>query len=321
MWAFLRKKKDKEKGQGESHMSKSSIHFSPVAAGSELHLGRDGKYEKYNSHIDKELSENNEDWKLENYQDPNSYRKELEIMVKEKTGRAMQKKATPIREAVLNIKPETSLEDLTELTYILKKKYGLIPLRISIHRDEGNTKSKEHINHHAHIVFDFMNHETGKSIKLNKDDMSTIQDLTALVLRMERGEKAILSGKEHLTPDAYKQQEEIKKIEAELAIKKMQAEHFRKFPHLSKKEVQTLKHLQCKLVTEQIKTKSLSKKLKQLNERLKKQTKKLEKSKEKVAQYLAPYMQKLQSLREDWRGIQRKQRTRDRSRGDEGLSR
>ena len=42
-------------------------------------------------------------------------------------------------------------------------------------------------NYHAHIVFDWMNHDTGKSRKLNDEDMTEIQSLASDILLMERG--------------------------------------------------------------------------------------------------------------------------------------
>ena len=40
-------------------------------------------------------------------------------------------------------------------------------------------------NYHAHIVFDWMNHDTGKSQKLNDDDMITMQTLASDILSMK----------------------------------------------------------------------------------------------------------------------------------------
>lgn len=42
-------------------------------------------------------------------------------------------------------------------------------------------------NQYAHIVLDWMNHETGKSRKLNDDDMMQMQTLASEILLMERG--------------------------------------------------------------------------------------------------------------------------------------
>ena len=50
-------------------------------------------------------------------------------------------------------------------------------------------------NYHAHIVFDWMDHDTGKSRKLNDDDMMQMQTLASEILSMERGQSKSETGK------------------------------------------------------------------------------------------------------------------------------
>lgn len=121
-------------------------------------------------------------------------RAELEILVKEKTGRKMQKKATPIREAVILLPDDNNalnIEALSNLSEELEKRYNIKTFQTHIHNDEGhiNEDGEAKYNYHAHLVFDWIDHETGKSLKLGKDEMSEIQTLTAEVLSMERGIK------------------------------------------------------------------------------------------------------------------------------------
>ena len=71
-------------------------------------------------------------------------------------------------------------------------------------------------NYHAHIVFDWMNHETGKSRKLNDEDMVTMQTLASDILLMERGQAKAVTGKEHLERNDFiieKQKAELQRIE------------------------------------------------------------------------------------------------------------
>ncbi|MBO1694512.1 mobilization protein, partial [Bacteroides uniformis] len=71
-------------------------------------------------------------------------------------------------------------------------------------------------NYHAHIVFDWMNHETGKSRKLNDEDMATMQTLASDILLMERGQAKVVTGKEHLERNDFiieKQKAELQRIE------------------------------------------------------------------------------------------------------------
>ncbi len=121
-------------------------------------------------------------------------RAELEKIVKEKTGRKMQKKATPIKEAVILL-PDDNFEKnsnaLRTLVSELYERYDIKAFQGYIHNDEGHTDENGNTkyNYHAHLVVDWIDHNTGKSLRLTKEDMSDIQTLTAEILSMERGEK------------------------------------------------------------------------------------------------------------------------------------
>ena len=47
-------------------------------------------------------------------------------------------------------------------------------------------------------VWDWMNHETGKSCKLGREDTSLMQDMVAECLDMKRGTRKEETGKQHL---------------------------------------------------------------------------------------------------------------------------
>jgi len=118
----------------------------------------------------------------------------IKTAVKEKTGRTMQKKATPIREAVILLPDDNNKLNkaaLINLSNSLKDRFGIEAFQIHIHNDEGHQEPGGAVkyNYHAHIVFDWMNHETGKSYKLTREDMSEMQTMTAELLSMERGLK------------------------------------------------------------------------------------------------------------------------------------
>ena len=144
---------------------------------------------------------------------------DIRIMVKQKTGRAMQEKdveftdkkgkqrvrqgCSPIREGVVNIKPDTTMEDLLRYAERVHERWGIRALQIHIHKDEGhyedtNDPASWEPNYHAHIIWDWMDHDTGKSFKLNAEDMSAIQDLVAETLDMQRGQKKSETGIDHL---------------------------------------------------------------------------------------------------------------------------
>ncbi len=121
-------------------------------------------------------------------------RKEIEKRYKEKIGQKMQQKATPIREAVVLLPDdnnELNTQALLSLTDELERRYGIKTFQIHIHNDEGHTDDEGNTkyNYHAHLVCDWTDHSTGKSLKLTKEDMSDIQTLNAEILCMERGEK------------------------------------------------------------------------------------------------------------------------------------
>ena len=161
-------------------------------------------------------------------------------MVKEKTGRAMQTKerervnkktgkvikiggCSPLREGVIVCKEDTTMEQLHHFADLCHERFGITALQIHLHKDEGhytdpNDKKSWKPNYHAHIVWDWMNHETGRSFKLNADDISTIQDLAAEALEMERGEAKAETDAQHLKRNDYivaKQKQELEATKAQ----------------------------------------------------------------------------------------------------------
>ena len=173
----------------------------------------------------------------------------IKAMVKEKTGRAMQEKdveyigksgkkkvrqgCSPIRESVVNIKPDTTMDDLLRYAELVQERWGIKAVQIHMHKDEGHYENVQDPatwkpNLHAHIIWDWMNHSTGKSYKLNADDMSEMQDMVAETLAMERGRKKSETGVDHLERNDFilqKQREEQERLqeETEKALAKKKA--------------------------------------------------------------------------------------------------
>lgn len=182
----------------------TSINVQPVKGGSEEH----NKREKQLDYVRKDLSHLNQYWESDTQANRLATIKEL---AKAKTGRTMQAKATPIREGVVVIQDSTTMADLHRLTDAYRDRLGIEVFQIAIHRDEGYQNSKEwKPNLHAHLVFDWTNHETGKSVKLNRQKMAEMQTITAEVLGMERGKS---SEKKHLTAQQYKAEAEAQRAE------------------------------------------------------------------------------------------------------------
>ena len=106
---------------------------------------------------------------------------------------------------------------------VCKVRWGITPLQIFIYRDEGHYEMPDDEtswkpNYHTHIVWDRMNHNTGKSCKLLPQDMSEMQTIWAEALGMERGTSKELTGREHLERTDYiiaKQKQEAERAKAE----------------------------------------------------------------------------------------------------------
>ncbi len=198
----------------------TSIHVQPDKGGSEQH----NKREKELDYIRPELSHLNEYWE----KDTQTARLEsIKSRYLKSTGQKMQAKATPIREAVVVIKQDTTMEDLKRLSEAYRQRFGVDTFQIAIHKDEGYPNAGEwKPNLHAHMVFDWTNQQTGKSLKLNRQDMMAMQTITAEVLQMDRG---VSSDKQHLSAIQYKNFAEQAKLrliedEREKKAKQMQEE-------------------------------------------------------------------------------------------------
>lgn len=111
--------------------------------------------------------------------------------------------------AVVNIKPDTTMNDLENLSKHFQEKYGFQCYQIAIHRDEGhiNEQGEKVINHHAHIEFITLDKRTGKSMfraDLQKPKaLRQIQSEVAEILKMERGVDKRKSGVKRIEPRAY----------------------------------------------------------------------------------------------------------------------
>ena len=236
--------------------TKSSIHIKSCrVTSSGAHNRRTAEYMrnigKSQIYIVPELTSNNEQWINPGFGSPNlqTHYENIKRMVKEKTGRAMQEKererkgkngkiikvagCSPIREGVLLIRPDTTLADVRKFGEECQRRWGITPLQIFLHKDEGHWLSGQpesgdresfqvgekwfKPNYHAHIVFDWMNHDTGKSRKLNDEDMTEMQSLASDILLMERGQSKAVTGKEHLERNDFiieKQKAELQRMDA-----------------------------------------------------------------------------------------------------------
>ena len=260
---------------------KSSIHIKPCnTKSSEAHNRRTAEYMRNigesRIYIVPELSADNEQWINPDFGNPNlqTHYDNIKQMVKEKTGRAMQEKererkgkngkiikvagCSPIREGVLLIKPDTTLVDVKKFSEECQRCWGITPLQIFLHKDEGHwlngqpdAEDKESFqvgekwfkpNYHAHIVFGWMNHDTGKSQKLNDNDMMEMQTLASDILFMERGQSKTITDKEHLERNDFiieKQKAELQRIDETKRHKEQQISLAEQELKLVKSEIRT----------------------------------------------------------------------------------
>ena len=162
---------------------KTSINFKNVQSDSETHNFRKKTFD----YIRKDLTPKNEYWQEQKIADRIL---KIEAYCKEKSGRKLQKNAMPVREAVVVIKENTTMQDLHNLSKRLEEELKIRVFQIVIHKDEGHTDkdSKEwKPNYHAHLVADWQDLQTGKTLKHQSFDYSKMQDLAAECLNMERG--------------------------------------------------------------------------------------------------------------------------------------
>ena len=209
----------------------------------EAHNERTEEYMKHikpeSVYIIQERTASNLHWKSDQLKDKDlaTYKEELVQLYKDKIGqtpcekdREVTNKKTgrkrtiagwsPIREGVVNIKPTTTMEDLQRFSDACSQRFGFKPIRIDVHLDEGHVTDEEpdvedgekyqlqdgrwvNLNLHAHIIYDWVDHETGKTYKCNENDMAEVQTLAAEILGMERGKKKAETGREHLKAEEY----------------------------------------------------------------------------------------------------------------------
>jgi uncharacterized coiled-coil DUF342 family protein len=173
----------------KTEMTQTSIHITAAKASSEAHNLR----EKFLDYVKPELSPKNED------------------LCKQLTGRKMQDKATPIREGVIVIDEHTTMKQIQDFGKACEAKWGIKLIQAYIHRDEGakDKNGEWKSNLHAHVIFDWVDHNTGKSVKMNKQDMCEMQTLLADVLQLERG---VTSDVKHLNAVQYKVQTQTERL-------------------------------------------------------------------------------------------------------------
>ncbi len=188
---------------------KTSINFKAAKSDSEIHNFRKKSFD----YIRKDLTHKNEYWMEQKIADRLL---KIESYCKEKSGRKLQKNAMPIREAVVVIKENTTMQDLHNLSKRLEEELKIRIFQIAIHKDEGHYDKDTNEwkpNYHAHLVADWQDLETGKTLKHQSFHYSKMQDLAAECLEMERGVSGSLARLEAVEFKIKKKEEDLKILE------------------------------------------------------------------------------------------------------------
>ena len=156
------------------------------------------------------------------------------------THKSLPKNAEPVKEAVVRVKKDTTVEDVKRWADLMEKKYGIRAVGIYLHMDEGHwatlkegqtedmyrrTDGKEwkrlnefgeweywKPNYHGHVDFDWFDHKKGRCISLGKKVMSEMEDDLARILGMERGTPKAISGIQGIDTWDYKDKMEKERV-------------------------------------------------------------------------------------------------------------
>ena len=209
-----------------------------------------------------DLTSHNEHWVNPTYSGKNlqTIFDEMKALYTEKTGQPPQLKDrirknkktgrettiagwSPIREAVIPIKPTTKKEDFAQVLQWMKEK-GVEVIRLDLHHDEGHKdeiSGEMKMNHHAHLVGDFLNHDTGRTVKLTTKDMSEFQTILADALDMERGVPKSITGKDHIGTEQWKEKKAAEHTKELIEQKKALDEDIKNLDEQKRQKNQALK--------------------------------------------------------------------------------
>lgn len=162
---------------------------------------------------------------------------------KQRTKRAFQSTAYEWS-AVVNIKPDTTMQDLERLSKHFNDKYGFQCYQIAIHRDEGHLdeNGEKQINHHAHLEFITLEKQTGRNRQreLKPQTLRQIQSEVAEILGMQRGIDKRISKAERIEPRKYAKLKEAEKKAIKTTQRETEKEAIEAFKAVSESEEKLL---------------------------------------------------------------------------------
>jgi len=228
----------------------SSIHFIAAKNSADKH----NKREKDLDYVRKELEENipleKWRWERDGYTSVAKMRKQAEKEYKSKevtvtgnhgtyvTHRSMPKNAEPVKEGVVAINQNVTMEQLRAFGEWTRQEYGITPMAIYIHLGEGHWapldeekgqtedmyRRDDHEwkrinelgeteywkpNFHAHMVYDWFDHDSKRCFNLGPSVMRRLEDELPKFLNMERG---VSSNKKWIEATAFKAKAEVERI-------------------------------------------------------------------------------------------------------------
>lgn len=192
-------------------MARTSDHIVAAKTGAEAHNRRT----KTLSYVRSELTSQNESWEADEFRSVHAAITHAQKLYKQLQGRKLPSNANPIREGVVVIKADTSLDDVKAYAAAVEARFGVRPLAIYLHKDEGHvgqraSSPKWTPNLHAHIIWDFQRKD-GTMIAIGRQGCRDLQTMAAQALGMERGKA---SDARHLTSIEYKVKKETEQLEA-----------------------------------------------------------------------------------------------------------
>lgn len=152
-------------------MRKSFMRIQPVKSSSE----RCNRREQELNEVRKDLTYKNESFCI------SSIAERLQIIkerYRKSTGCKFSLRASPIREGIVPIGVHHSAEDLLNLVLKLEAQFGIKAIQAYTHKDEGQMDKITHQwkpYYHAHIIFDWTEEESGKTLKMDRTTMVELQ--------------------------------------------------------------------------------------------------------------------------------------------------
>lgn len=198
-------------------MAQTSVHIKAAKSGALEHNERTRKMD----HVRADLTPNNQNWHASDYSGNADLLAEIKADYKDAHDKKLHAKATPVREGVVVIQKDTTMEQLLAAARSCEEEFGIQVKAISMHMDEGHYKEGPTPmqngpwvgNYHAHVTWCWYNWQTHTTCKLDREDTARMQDIFAQALAMERGISSTKKGLSAIQYKVKKKQEQLAALE------------------------------------------------------------------------------------------------------------